>query len=293
MTAEHALTEARRCPEGPEELYLTLLEKCLTRYLFYERWRPVQPHPSRKILSFAYTQLRKLLATQNLVMMRPQPFDEDYALNGGPWNARYSSAETMIGLHRLGQLHDCIVDVLRNEVPGDLIETGAWRGGATIFMRAVLKAYQETSRCVWVADSFSGMPHPDLGSFPQDADSSFHCQSHMVAPLDSVKQNFAKYDLLDDQVQFLVGWFRDTLPTAPIERLAVMRLDSVMYEATMESLEYLYPKLSVGGYVIIDDYYTTQCTAAVDDYRRDHNIAEPLQIAAWPRLAVYWQRRSS
>jgi O-methyltransferase len=101
----------------------------------------------------------------------------------------------------------------------------------------------------------------------------------------------SKYDLLDDQVRFLVGWFRDTLPTAPIERLAVIRLDSVMYESTMESLEYLYPKLSVGGYVIIDDYYTYPCTAAVEDYRRDHAIAEPLQTAAWPRLAVYWQRQ--
>jgi hypothetical protein len=136
------------------------------------------------------------------------------------------------------------------------------------------------------------MPQPDLASFLQDAGSLFHHQSHMIVSLDEVRHNFANYDLLDDQVRFLVGWFRDTLPTAPIERLAVIRLDSVMYESTLEALEYLYPKLSVGGYVIIDDYYTTHCTQAVDDYRRDHGIADPLQLAAWPRLAVYWQRRS-
>ncbi len=292
MVDENAPPEARLCPEGPEELYLTLLKKCLTRYLFHDQWRPVQPHPSRKQLVVLYAWLQKLLASQNLVLMRPQPFDEEFALNGGPWKARYSSAETMIGLHRLGQLQNSIVDVIRNQVPGDLIEAGAWRGGATIFMRAVLKAYRDTTRSVWVADSFSGLPPRDAASFPQDAGFPVERQQHMVVSLDEVKRNFARYDLLDDRVRFLAGWFRDTLPTAPIKRLALIRLDGVLYESTMEALKYLYPKLSSGGYVIIDDYYTPHCTAAVDDFRRDHHITEPLQVATWPRWAVYWQCRS-
>jgi hypothetical protein len=113
----------------------------------------------------------------------------------------------------------------------------------------------------------------------------------MAVALEQVKQNFAKYDLLDAQVRFLAGWFRDTLPAAPIDHLAIIRLDSLMYESTTESLEYLYPKLSVGGYVIIDDYFTPYCTQAVDNYRRKYDIAEPLQIDGWPQLAVFWQRR--
>jgi hypothetical protein len=198
----------------------------------------------------------------------------------------------MIGMHRLQQLRDCILHLQRSEVPGDLIETGAWRGGATIFMRAVLKAHGDTTRRVWVADSFMGMPQPARAAFPQDIASRFHMQPHMIVSLDDVKRNFARYDLLDDQVQFLAGWFRDTLPAAPIDHLALMRLDSLMYESTTESLEFLYPKLSIGGYVIIDDYYTPLCTAAVDDYRRRHRITEPLEVATWPRLAVYWRRCS-
>jgi hypothetical protein len=91
-------------------------------------------------------------------------------------------------------------------------------------------------------------------------------------------------------VRFLTGWFRDTLPKAPIERLSLRRLDSVTYKSTMESLEYLYPKLSIGGYVIIDDYHTPPCPAAVDDYRRNHQITEPLEGAERPRWAVYWRR---
>jgi O-methyltransferase len=291
MANEDALTEAQWCPEGPEELYLTLLKKCLTRYLFYEQWRPVQPHPSRKLVHAAASGLQRLLSTQNLVLMRAQSFDKNYALNGGPWNDRYSGAETMIGIHRLGQIQNCIIDVRRNRVCGDFIETGTWRGGASIFMRAVLKAYGDVSRHIWVADSFMGMPQPDLTLFPQDADSPFCHQSHMAVALEQVKQNFAKYDLLDAQVRFLAGWFRDTLPAAPIDHLAIIRLDSLMYESTTESLEYLYPKLSVGGYVIIDDYFTPYCTQAVDNYRRKYDIAEPLQIDGWPQLAVFWQRR--
>ena len=118
LPPENALTAAWRSPEGPEDLYLTLLKKCLTRYLFYDKWRPIQPHASRGPRVAAYALLQKLCAYQNIVLMRPQPFDEDYALNGGPWNNRQSSAETMIGIHRLGQLQDCILDVLRNQVPG-------------------------------------------------------------------------------------------------------------------------------------------------------------------------------
>ena len=102
----------------------------------------------------------------------------------------------------------------------------------------------------------------------------------------------AKFGLLDDQVRFLPGWFRDTLPAAPIERLSVMRLDGDMYESTMDSLQYLYPKLSSGGYVIVDDYSVPFCRAAVEDYRRDHEITEPLELATWPRWAAYWQHQS-
>ena len=88
-----------------------------------------------------------------------------------------------------------------------------------------------------------------------------------------MQANFRAYRVLDDKVKFLKGWFKDTLPGAPIRSLAILRLDGDYYESTMDALTNLYDKLSVGGYVIIDDYGEdswTYCQKAVDDYRRDH-----------------------
>ena len=197
----------------------------------------------------------------------------------------------MIGRKRLDNIEFCVKDVLGRGVQGDLIETGVWRGGAVIFMRAILNAYGVTDRSVWAADSFEGLPRPNAKKYAADARDKFHTHSELAVSLDEVRENFRRYGLLDGQVQFLKGWFRDTLPTAPIERLAVMRLDGDMYESTMDALVHLYPKLSVGGYVIIDDYDALPaCKEAVHDYRRSQNITEEMQPIDW--AAVYWRRSS-
>jgi O-methyltransferase len=180
--------------------------------------------------------------------------------------------------------------VIRRGVPGDLIETGVWRGGATIFMRAVLAAYGDTGRSVWVADSFRGLPKPS-GKYEADRHDAFWRFSELAVSADEVRANFARYRLLDDRVRFLEGFFSDTLAEAPIEQLAVARLDGDMYESTIVALEALYPKLSPGGYLIVDDYGAVgACSQAVDDYRRDHQITEPLVEIDWS--GVYWQRRA-
>ena len=135
---------------------------------------------------------------------------------------------------------------LTDGVPGDLIETGVWRGGATILMRAILKARGVTDRVVWVADSFAGLPAPNAARYPLDAGINLHRFPQLAVTLERVQDNFRRYGLLDDQVRFLKGWFRDTLPAAPIERLAVLRLDGDLYESTIQALESLYDKLSAG-----------------------------------------------
>jgi len=195
----------------------------------------------------------------------------------------------MIGLARLDNLQACILDVLRRRIPGDLLEAGVWRGGATILMRAVLRAYGDTDRVVWAADSFQGLPKPNVAHFPADANDRHWTYAPLAVSLDEVRANFARYGLLDAQVQFLVGWFRDTLPTAPIAQLAVLRLDADMYESTLDALSALYPKLSRGGYVIIDDYgQVPGCRAAVEDYRAAQRISEPIQQIDYS--GVFWQR---
>jgi len=198
-------------------------------------------------------------------------------------------AHTMIGMKRLENLQFCVESVIRDAVPGDLIETGVWRGGACIFMRGILKAYGVQDRTVWVADSFAGLPMPDMEKYPADAGDTHHTYAPLAISLEQVKSNFERYDLLDDQVQFLKGWFKDTLPGAPISKLAVARLDGDMYESTMDGLKNLYPQLSVGGFLIVDDYGAVPgCRQAVEDYRDEHGITDPIHVIDWG--GVYWQR---
>jgi len=187
-----------------------------------------------------------------------------------------SRAHSMIGLRRMENLQACIETALAEDVPGDLIETGVWRGGATIFMRGVLKAYGVTDRIVWVADSFAGLPVPNPERYPLDAVWAVSA-GRIAVSLERVRENFARFGLLDDQVRFLPGWFRDTLPTAPITQLAVLRMDGDLYESTWDALTHLYPKLSAGGYVIVDDYWYNTCRQAVHDYREAQDIRETIR----------------
>jgi len=267
------------------ELYLDLLKKCLTRYLFGEDYVPAVP-PKGTLKHVAFEPARRWLAGKDMEVIRHVPFDPQTRAEGRDWPAR---AESMVGLRRLDNLQHCVTDVLHRGVPGDLIETGVWRGGATILMRAVLEAYGDAERRVWVADSFQGLPRPDPQRWPAEADDEHWTLEQLVIPVEEVRANFARYGLLDDRVRFLVGWFKDTLPAAPIERLAVLRLDGDMYGSTMDALGALYPKLSVGGYVIVDDYGAIpQCKEAVTDFRAAHGIIDPMELVDW--TGVYWQR---
>ncbi len=205
--------------------------------------------------------------------------------NGYDWP---SVAHTMIGKKRLDNVHYCIKQILVNKVPGDFIETGVWRGGATIFMRGALKAYGDTKRKVWVADSFEGLPAPNTAKYPEDSGYDYHLFPQLAVSVEQVKANFSKYDLLDDRVMFLKGFFSQTLPNAPIKEIALLRLDGDLYESTMDALTNLYSKLSVGGYIIIDDYFLTPCKSAVDEFRLSNKITDPIQEI--DGMGVYWKK---
>ena len=213
-------------------------------------------------------------------------YDEARRTEGKDWPSR---AHTMIGRLRLDNIQQCADRVFADGIPGDFMETGVWRGGATIFMRALLEAYGDTSRRVWVADSFCGLPPPDPERYPADKDDPHHRFEPLRVSAGEVRDNFRRYGLLDERVVFVEGFFRDTLPACNVERLSLLRLDGDMYESTMEALESLYPKLSPGGFCIIDDYGAIPtCAQAVEDFRRAHGIAEELAWVDW--TGVYWRR---
>ena len=248
----------------------------------------MNPHYPRPWLrGQALKSFHRLLDKYDLGLVRRLPPGPPPSLEGLDWPRK---GETMIGLKRMDNLQFCVEEVLKNGVPGDLIETGVWRGGATIFMRAILMAYEVKDRLVWVADSFQGLPKPNVELYPEDKDDPFYQYDHLRVSLEQVQANFQKYGLLDEQVRFLKGWFKDTLKDAPIERLAVLRLDGDMYESTMDALKHLYPRLSPGGFVIIDDYMLDNCRAAVTDFRAAQGITEEIVPIDW--AGVYWKRTS-
>jgi len=244
--------------------------KMLQRFLLRYRLRVVEPYSDRWV---DYTTLDQ----KALDAIRER---------GARWPVR---AHTMIGLRRLSNLQHCAETVIREGIPGDFIETGVWRGGACIFMRAVLKVYGDTTRIVWVADSFAGLPPPDAQTYPADAGDPHSTLSDWLAcSQEQVEGNFRRYGLLDDQVRFLNGWFKDTLPNAPIRQLAVLRLDGDMYESTLQAFNALYDKLSPGGFVIIDDYFLKPCAQAVHDFRKVRGISD--EIRDIDGMAVFWRR---
>ncbi len=235
-----------------------------------------------------YLDLLKGVLTR--VVLDGPGLDEETLAGRLDGRAHALTEETMIGMRRLDDLDECISAVLADAIPGDLMECGVWRGGAAIFMRASLEAHGDPDRSVWVADSFAGVPPPDPVVFPEDAGLRFHTLPSLAVPREEVEANFARYGLLDDRVRFVEGWFRDTLPEAPIESLAVLRLDGDLYESTFVALEALYPKVSPGGFVIVDDYGALEpCRLAVDDFRSDHDIDEPIVPVDW--TGVHWRKR--
>lgn len=205
---------------------------------------------------------------------------------GWIWPTR---ALTMIGIPRLDNVQYCVEKVLQDRIPGDLIETGVWRGGAVIFMRGLLEAYGVEDRTVWVADSFEGLPKADYERYPRESEMEFHRFEGLAVSLDEVRENFHRYGLLDRQVRFLEGWFRDTLPAAPVEEVAVMRLDGDRYESTMDALGNLYDKVPVGGFVIIDDHNSVKsCNDGLEDFRRERKISTELCLI--PGGGAFWRK---
>ncbi|MFS1512893.1 TylF/MycF family methyltransferase [Chengkuizengella sp. SCS-71B] len=260
-------------------LFLELLKKAILFeiWLEHEKYQPVGiPIPS---------QLNEFIQTHNLQLVQVTQPNPEARRVGIDWPI---IAHSMIGRLRMNQLHEAMETVIKEKVEGDFIETGVWRGGSCIFMRGFLKAYNIQNRNVWVADSFKGLPAPNVKKYPHDTGDTLYTSDYLRVSLEQVQQNFRKYDLLDDQVKFLEGWFKDTLPSASIQKIAIARLDGDLYESTMDSLTNLYHKVSRGGFIIIDDYELPTCKPAVHDFRQQNNINESL--IRIDNVSVYWRK---
>lgn len=270
-----------------ESKYISLLKDVLIDRTNANRYQltPYPPGQGGTFKRAAVNTLINTLAKKKLVITGVIKDGEALRENGLGWPI---NGYTMIGTKRLNNIQYCIEQVVKNGVEGDFIETGVWRGGACIFAKTLFDILGE-NRKVWVADSFEGLPKPNTELYPEDAGDDLYSLEQLRISLDQVKSNFKHFDLLDDNVKFLKGWFKDTLPTAPIDKLAIVRLDGDMYESTMDGLSNLYHKLSPGGFIIIDDYgVIPACKKAVHDYRDKHGITE--EIINIDDSGYYWQK---
>jgi len=200
---------------------------------------------------------------------------------------RMPMALTMIGRRRLDNLEYCVNAAINEGISGDLVECGIWRGGAAILMSGMLAARGITDRNVWLADSFMGLPPADASKNEIfDLDKLNH--NGLAVTEEEVKSNFARFDLLSEQVKFLSGWFADTLPHASIDKIAVLRLDGDLYSSTLDALHNLYHKVSPGGFIIIDDYALASCAQAVHEFRESIASSEPLHRI--DMYGAYWRK---
>jgi O-methyltransferase len=277
-------------PDELRSLYLDLVKRSLTGALAEDNdaiLGGVRTQGSSSLKKRVAGAVGRLASRANIEIAVKKPYDEKLRERGLDWPAR---AESMIGLKRMQNLQDCIEQIIKDDVPGDLIETGVWRGGACIFMKANLEAWGDTTRKIWLADSFEGLPRPNAELYPADTGDTLHKHGGLAVGAQQVRANFERYRLLDERVEFLVGWFKDTLPTAPVERLSLMRLDGDMYESTIQAIEPLYPKLSPGGFCIIDDFgsHPSQAGQAVHDYRARHGITD--EIIQIDECGAFWRK---
>jgi O-methyltransferase len=275
---------------GSEELLRTLYGKGQTD----REIRALRPRPGANSMRTAYLELLKLclcdLAGARTLSVsrsgdtrrpdsevRSRELDDDeLGLRAGGLDWPFSGL-TMVGLVRLDDLQACIESAVADGVEGDVIEAGAWRGGAAILGRATLDSLGADERTVWVADSFQGLPAPDAGAFPEDRLLDLSGVGFLAVPLEDVRRYFARFGC-EQGVEFVEGYFKETLPTLRGRRWSVVRLDGDTYEATRVGLDSLYPGLSAGGYLIVDDYgLIPECHAAVHDFRREHEITEPIE----------------
>ena len=274
-----------------KERYFDLLKSSLCSSLYDESaWQritgplkqEVAGNPVKRLKRAFSRGILKSAAKRGIILLRDLPYIPELRQKGIDWPL---FGYTMTGRDRLDCLHKCLDTIVSENIPGDVVETGVWRGGSMILASAVL---EDSDRKIWCCDSFEGMPVPTVHDQAFSGTEDFSDLEFHQVSVEQVKDNFRRYGLLSDRIQFVKGWFSESLPKAPIDRIAILRMDGDLYESTRDTLAPLYPKVSPGGFVIVDDYNSWEgCKQAVTEYREQHGITAP--IIPIDNFAVYWR----
>ena len=188
---------------------------------------------------------------------------------------RAVQARTMTSAEKLFGLISAVRYVVKHDVPGAVVECGVWRGGS---MQAVARTLSETGssdRDLYLFDTFEGMPPPTDADQRADGrsaaallqQSSRSAAVWAIASLEDVKAGMAEVDYPRERIHYVEGRVEDTVPGRAPERISILRLDTDWYESTRHELGHLYPRLSSGGVLIVDDYGWWQGSRrAVDEF---------------------------
>jgi len=264
--------------------YFDLLKRALSGSIYEESaWAILEPDNRPGLRGRIRTAILRAFQRRGLMVVRKQAYDDRRRELGQDWPM---VGLTMVGHKRLENIRSCIETVIADNIPGDFVECGVWRGGASIYAKALFDALGASDRKVWLADSFEGMPIRKTEEDRLDLDLSW--LKYLAVTQDQVAANFRRFAALDDNVRFIKGWFSESLTGAPIDTIAVLRLDGDYYTSTMAPLTSLYRKVSPGGFVIIDDYNVfAGCRRAVTEFRAAHGISA--ELVPIDDYAVYWR----
>ncbi len=289
LIADGVIEEVPQSERHPlRNRYLALLKRALANTLYPELELQIRFLAAGGAEGLSRLELKRHL--RDLAVRSPDEFAELMA-GKRQGTAPLQHPHTMIGLFRLSNIERCAEQVIADGVPGDFLEAGVCKGGAAIFMRALQIAHGAAERRTWVVDSFQGVPPSEREC---DTRYGLHLDEQHVPWLacseEGVRDHFSRYDMLDGNVLFLSGWLAETLPDAPIETLAILRIDVDLYSSTADCLDLLYDKVSPGGFVIVDDYgFHPCCGDAVDDFRLRRGIEEPIQ---WiDNSGIFWRKQ--
>jgi len=204
---------------------------------------------------------------------------------------------TMTGADKIYALIQAVRYVNRHRIPGDVVECGVWRGGSMQAAARTLLSVGDTSRDLHLFDTFDGMPPPTerdvRRSDERTAEELLAEQTRergpvwAVATLGDVKEGFQQVPYPSERIHFVQGRVEETIPEAAPEQISILRLDTDWYESTRHELEHLYPRLSPGGVLLLDDYgYWEGAREAVDEFLDKTGERLLLVRMASGRLAV-------
>lgn len=183
----------------------------------------------------------------------------------------------MTSIERVYALYQAVQYVIKNNIPGDFVECGVWRGGSTMAIALTLNLLNNHERSIYLYDTFTGMTEPeaiDIDVNGYTAEKQFKETPKMCyAGLDEVRKNLSTAGYPSDKLIFVEGPVEETIPATLPNQICLLRLDTDWYNSTLHELQHLFPALSNKGVLIIDDYGHWQgAKKAVDQYFTESNI---------------------